>query len=446
MPEGRLIVFIWLCLLLPWLPANGQTFQNPLRPGGPDPFMVYYKGFYYLTYSSANSIHPGGSAIEMVKASSLAEIPSAQAVVVWQDESHPQRSANMWAPELHRLLGTDGPHWYLYYTAGPTMCCESQRVHVLESDGDSPEGPYHYKDQLTPEYAIDGSILDVNGKLYLLYAQAREGNHIHIAPMSDPFTLSGPSVRISSATYPWEKMAGSINEAPNALVRNGRVFLTYSYNDCSSASYGLGMLTANQQADLLDPASWKKSATPVLQRSDRNHAYGPGHNGFFRSPDGKEDWIIYHANEAASDGCGEKRSPRAQPFRWNGDGTPDFGIPVSVETPLALPSGDPLASPSASPFAASVVPDELFSLYPNPVGGGGRLHVAFTPTESAALEVNIHDLQGRLITNLYKGPVAAGTPLTWEFDMETYPEGLYSVQIAQSTRPALRKMFANRKR
>jgi GH43 family beta-xylosidase len=35
------------------------------------------------------------------------------------------------------------------------------------------------------------------------------------------------------------------------------------------------------------------------------------------------------------------RSTRAQRFTWNADGTPNFGTPVSLGTPLAVPSGEP---------------------------------------------------------------------------------------------------------
>jgi GH43 family beta-xylosidase len=100
------------------------------------------------------------------------------------------------------------------------------------------------------------------------------------------------------------------------------------------------MLTASASSDLLNPESWKKSPKPVFWQSPEAHAYGTGHNGFFKSPDGKQDWIIYHANSGPNQGCGGHRSPRAQPFTWKADGTPDFGRPVLTATPIARPSGE----------------------------------------------------------------------------------------------------------
>jgi GH43 family beta-xylosidase len=35
------------------------------------------------------------------------------------------------------------------------------------------------------------------------------------------------------------------------------------------------------------------------------------------------------------------RSTRAQKITWNADGTPNFGVPAALSTPLAVPSGEP---------------------------------------------------------------------------------------------------------
>lgn len=77
---------------------------------------------------------------------------------------------------------------------------------------------------------------------------------------------------------------------------------------------------------------------PVFTYSPEAHAYSPEHNGFFKSPDGREDWIIYHANPEPGQGCGAKRAPRVQRFSWNADGTPAFEQPVALGTPIAPPS------------------------------------------------------------------------------------------------------------
>jgi GH43 family beta-xylosidase len=100
------------------------------------------------------------------------------------------------------------------------------------------------------------------------------------------------------------------------------------------------MLSAKGNANLMDAASWTKSPQPVFKQSIENSVFAPGHNSFFKSPDGKEDYILYHANAKAGQGCGGFRSPRAQKFTWNKDGSPNFGIPFKEGEQLPLPSGD----------------------------------------------------------------------------------------------------------
>jgi GH43 family beta-xylosidase len=162
-------------------------------------------------------------------------------------------------------------------------------------------------------------------------------------------------VRLSTPEYPWEKIGDRIlkrnteespgantreplhidvNEGPEILQHGDKIFLIYSASACWTDFYELGMLTASASSDLLNPLSWKKAPQPVFWQSPEAHAYAPGQNGFFKSPDGKEDWIIYHANSGPNQGCGGQRSPRAQPFTWKPDGSPDFGRPLPITTPI----------------------------------------------------------------------------------------------------------------
>ncbi|MFT8112810.1 family 43 glycosylhydrolase, partial [Salmonella enterica subsp. enterica serovar Enteritidis] len=61
------------------------------------------------------------------------------------------------------------------------------------------------------------------------------------------------------------------------------------------ANYALGLLTAPVGANLLDAGAWKKSSVPVFASSEKNSQYGPGHNSFTTTPDGKTDILVYHA-------------------------------------------------------------------------------------------------------------------------------------------------------
>ena len=295
---------------------------------------------------------PVKDVVTMRKSPTLAGLSTAASVQVWSDTTS-TRNTNIWAPELHFLDG----HWYLYYSAGQSgvACCDSQRTHVLESAGTDPMGPYTYKNQLsgsnlTPGgWLIDATVLKANNSLYLIGSGFINGSKqsLVIAPMSNPYTLASNTFTIiSSPTASWETSGAAVNEGPEPLYHDGRTFLTFSASYCQTADYKLGQLELTG-TDPLNPASWTKKSTPVFQRNDAASVYGPGHNGFFTSPDGTENWIVYHANDTANGGCGNGRTTRAQKFTWNADGTPNFGTPVALGTTLPGPSGETAATPTA---------------------------------------------------------------------------------------------------
>jgi GH43 family beta-xylosidase len=223
----------------------------------------------------------------------------------------------------------------------------------LENGSPDPlAGDWVFKGQLTDrsnKWAIDATVFEQAGKLYALWSGwkgDRNGmQNIYIAAMQNPWTITGKRVRLSSPRFRWETYGSqgppyvSVNEGPEILTHAGQIFLIYSASGCWTDHYLLGMLTAKADSNLLNPRAWKKSPEPVFSGSAEAHAYGPGHNGFFQSPDGTQDWIIYHANPEANEGCGDRRSPRIQPFTWNADGSPHFGTPVGLDEALPKPSG-----------------------------------------------------------------------------------------------------------
>lgn len=225
-------------------------------------------------------------------------------------------------------------------------------MHVLESEADNPLGPYAYKARLfDPEHdywAIDPTVFQTfHGGGYVVWSgtpqdqmQYEKPQYLYIAKLTNPWTLAAPRVEISRPEYAWEQVDGAVNEGPAVLRHEDRLFLTFSGSGCWTDDYAVGILTADEGENLLEPGSWTKVTEPLLSRDDEAQAFGPGHNNFFKSPDGSEDWIIYHANPAAGLGCAAARSPRVQRVIWGDEGLPDFGKPVGPETPIPLPAGD----------------------------------------------------------------------------------------------------------
>ena len=310
------------------------TFTNPLKQQGPDPWLTYYGGFYYLATTTWNNT------ITMRKSATLGGLASASDQVIFT-LSRANGAGTMWAPEFHLIDG----HWYLYYVAGQEPYdLGTQRIHVLESSGTDPMGPYAFKaDLLDPSqdntWELDPSILQLNGKLYLLGTFYNGSQPNFIRELSNPWTVAGTRHLLSTPTYSWETVGGAVNEGAEVLQHGGKTFIVFSASHCSTPDYKLGILTYNG-GDPLSSSSWVKSSTPVFQRNNAAGVYGPGHNGFFTSPDGTEDWIVYHATTNAAGNCDLNRSTRAQKFTWNADGTPNFGTPVGLGVTLTAPSGE----------------------------------------------------------------------------------------------------------
>ena len=310
-----------------------RTFSNPLKRNGPDPWLQHHNGFYYLATTTWNST------ITMRRSATLAGLATAPDQVIFNLAGRANGCCNMWAPEFHLLNG----RWYFYYTAGQNVADynPTQRLHVLESAGTDPMGPYTFKADLGSDWALDASVLKVGSALYLMgtYGGDGAGQSNFIQRLSNPWTLTGGRARLSSPTLAWERQTGAVNEGPEPLYHDGKVMVVYSASACWGPDYKLGLLTLTG-ADPMNPAHWTKRSTPVFQRNDANGVFAPGHNGFFKSPDGTEDWIVYHANDSAGGGCDMNRSTRAQKFTWNADGTPNFGTPVRLGVTLTAPSGE----------------------------------------------------------------------------------------------------------
>jgi GH43 family beta-xylosidase len=332
-----------MVLLMSASSQSPGTFTNPLLSSGADPFMTFFNGHYYLTYTT-------GSDIRIRKSQSLATMASAREQIVWAD-FETDRCCHLWAPEFHRLKNPEGQYrWYLYYTAGPGECCANQRMHVLVSERDDPLGPYLYRGRLFDPsndfWAIDPTVFENNGRLYVIYSGTpldklphEKPQNLYIAPLSNPWTIAAERVEISIPDQAWEIAGGPVNEGPAVLKRNHKIYLAYSGSGCWTDDYAVGLLVASQNANLLLPRSWQKMPQTLLRRNDAGQVFGPGHNSFFKSPDGKEDWIVYHANPEAGLGCKEQRSPRAQRITWGSDGLPRVARPTAG--PSLLPAGDP---------------------------------------------------------------------------------------------------------
>lgn len=305
-----------------------HTFRNPITPGA-DPCLQYDKGWYYLSVTT-------GRDVKIRRARHLGELKDAEAVTVYHTDD-PAQSHAVWAPEFHRFDG----RWYLYFTAtsGPEP---GHRMFVAESTGDTPMGPYRFKAKLLTDpsdgdYAIDGHPFRTpDGRMWFAWCgrPSPTGQGIYLSRMANPWTLTGERRYLDVSGYGCKV----VREGPETLQHDGKVFLVYSACSADTPDYRLGVTSASAKADLLDPSVWTQAPEPLLQRDDAAGVYGPGHNFFFKSPNGREDWIAYHAKPSTRITFGD-RDTRAQRVAWK-DGWPVVGAPLATTTDVPVPSGE----------------------------------------------------------------------------------------------------------
>ena len=319
-------------------PVNTSgTFVNPVKSGS-DPWVIKKDSFYYYTQTSGNKV-------SIWKTKTMSALSAAPSTTIFSAIPNTPNSSNVWAPEMHFINNK----WYVYYTAGSGPD-STQRIWVLEnSNADPTTGNWVDKGKIMNSdanfWSIDGTVLLYKGSQYLLWSGrpnlAFQNQNIYIAKMLNPWTLQTPTIMITKPDLNWETNGGAVNEGPEILNNAaGKVFMVYSASGCWTDDYALGMLTLNTDSDPMQVNNWIKSTQPVFTKAPQNNTFGPGHNAFFKSPDNKEDWIIFHANSNSAQGCGEARNIRIQKFSWNADGSPNFGIPVKINSALPVPSGE----------------------------------------------------------------------------------------------------------
>ena len=322
------LVLLFLGVLAAEAVADPPRYSNPIVRQRADPWVYLHPdAWYYFTASV-----PEYDRIEIRRVRTLQGLGSAPAVVAWRERPDGIMSANVWAPEIHFIGGA----WYIYFAAARKDAPFDHRIYVLSNDSANPlEGTWIERGRVDTgweSFSLDATEFEDRGSHYLVWAQKDyrvPGNScLYIARMRNPRTLDGKAVRISRPDLPWERQGFWVNEGPAALVRNGRVFLTYSAS-ATDSRYCMGMLTASDSSDLLDPGSWSKSPVPVLKTDEAAGIFGPGHNSF--TVGGGWDILVYHARsyrDIAGDPLYDpNRDTRVQVVEWNPDGTPRFMPP-----------------------------------------------------------------------------------------------------------------------
>ncbi len=274
-------------------------FNKPWILQRADPYVLRAEdGSYYFTASV-----PEYDKIVLRKSDTLAGLADAEEIAIWTKHDKGIMSKHIWAPELHFCMGK----WYVYFAGGDVDDIWAIRPYVLECQGPDPmTDPWIEKGKMKcadddefsfRAFSLDGTIFENKGDWYYIWAEkvgvGRQISNLYIGKMKTPYELETVQVMLTTPDYDWERVGFWVNEGPSVLKRNGKLFLTYSASE-TGACYCMGMLTADENADLLDPLSWKKERYPVLKSCEELGIYGPGHNSFTVDEDGN-DILVFHA-------------------------------------------------------------------------------------------------------------------------------------------------------
>ena len=264
-----------------------------------DPYVLRHTdGMYYFTASV-----PAYDGIVLRRAKTLAGLVDAQETEVWHKHESGPMSLHIWAPELHFLDGA----WYIYYAGGDKDHIWDIRPYVLECRDEDPlTGTWRElgkmqradDDEFSFEaFSLDATVFENKGEHYYVWAEkvgvGKQISNLYLARMEKPWKLATVQVMLTTPDYDWERVGFWVNEGPAVIKHGGNIYLTYSASETGKA-YCMGMLTASEDSDLLDPRSWSKERWPVLKTDEKKGIFGPGHNSFTVDENGN-DICVYHA-------------------------------------------------------------------------------------------------------------------------------------------------------
>ncbi|MCR5100266.1 MAG: family 43 glycosylhydrolase [Butyrivibrio sp.] len=314
-------------------------FNEPWIMQRADPYVIKaHDGYYYFTASV-----PEYDRLILRRSETLAGLADAKENVIWLAHNSGIMSQHIWAPELHYVMGK----WYIYFSASRKDEIWAERPYILECLGQNPiedewvekGGPKRAEDDefSFEAFSLDATVFENNGKWYYVWAEkvsvGRQISNLYIAEMSDPCTLKTAQVLLTTPDYDWERVGFWVDEGPAVIKRNGKIFLTFSSSETGIA-YCMGMLVADEDADLLDPRSWDKQRNPVLKSDESKGIYGPGHNSFTQDENGN-DILVYHARtetEIVGDPLyNPNRHAMLMPIKWDEKGWPVFSYDNTLD-------------------------------------------------------------------------------------------------------------------
>ena len=310
----------------------GRVHQNhyefPVAWHRADPCIGKWKGKYYFI---ATNDYDNNHSLYIREADTIPELVTAQEICILNTSMYPHLGNLLWAPEFHIIRD----RLYIFH-AGTPQEFEKEQCHVMAlkengnpmkaSDWEMPvrvvkkDGSYLYGEQ---GITLDMTEFEVNGRVYAAWSQRQfhpvdQGAWLYIAQLDpeEPWKLISDPVLLSMPEYGWANNHTFVDEGPFALITDKKIFLTFS-SAAVDSTYVVGLLSADPDADLLNPESWVKENYPLMSSRSKEGEYGTGHNSYVTDEDGLV-WNAYHGKP----GVDGPRSSGLRRVHFGADGYP----------------------------------------------------------------------------------------------------------------------------
>ncbi len=317
-------------------PSMKASADTSLGVNRADPCIYYNEddGYYYFIATDDSN---GNATFGIRKSETIEGLKDAEESVILSVDDYDDVNMVLWAPEIHKI----GRHTYIFFAANPAGGWDVQ-CFVMKLGGDDMtkkedwDRPIRFlgmDDRPLKEatdvggITLDMTSFELHGETYVCWTQrdfGREtGSIIFIATIdpSMPWKLTSEPTLLCRPDYGWDNNDDTpVDEGPYAIIAEDNIYITFS-GSAVGATYCVGLLKADIDADLLSSESWTKSNYPILYPRAVEGEAGPGHNSYTRDAAGNLVFV-YHARPVDANGNVGSRNTGLRTVHFDVDGEP----------------------------------------------------------------------------------------------------------------------------
>lgn len=314
--------------------VHQDKYKFPIAENRADPCIIKWKDKYYFI---ATNDTDGNRTLYIREADTIPGLLEAEEILLLDNKTYEHIGNFLWAPEFHVINGelyiffAASLHEFFYIEAhvmklrsGGNPCSAadwSEPRRIVRKDGSE-------LCEAGKVISLDMTCFKIQGEYYVIWSQRQflpvdQGAWLYIARLNpeEPWKLQTDPVVICKPEFGWENNHVFVVEGAYALITDDKLFVTYS-GALVDATYSVGLMIAEKDADLLNPDNWTKINYPLLTSSSIPGEFGPGHNSYVIDEQGTI-WNIYHARP----GVDGPRSSGIRRVHFDIDGYPRLNLP-----------------------------------------------------------------------------------------------------------------------